>query len=122
MTVLVAERGFDIGQKVRELRRAQALTQEELGELANVHGTTISDLERGAGRASAKTTKRLARALGVEVRELTAGARELPPDEPGLTTENEAKIGQAKREKAERDEETRLQGEKNASDTGDRRA
>ncbi len=122
MTVLVAERGFDIGQRVRELRREQALTQEELGQIANVHGTTISDLERGAGRASAKTTKRLAKALGVEVRELTAGARELPPDEPGLTAENETKIEQARRVKAERDEETRSEGEKNASDTGDRRA
>lgn len=70
---MVAERGFDIGQKVRELRRAQALTQEELSDMSGVHGTTISDLERGAGRASARTTRRLAKALGVEVRELTSG-------------------------------------------------
>lgn len=70
--MLVAERGFDIGQRVRELRRERVLTQEELSAMSGVHATTISDLERGAGRASAQTTKRLARGLGVEVTELTA--------------------------------------------------
>ncbi len=120
--MLVVERGTEIGRKIAALRFEHALTKAGLAKLSGVNEITISNIERGKQQPSARSLRKIAAAFGVEVRELTTGARELPPDEPGLTTENETKIGQAKRQKAERDEETRLQGEKNASDTGDRRA
>ena len=64
------ERNHDIGKKLYELRFEQALTQEELGKKSGVHPVTISYLERGDRKASAKTTRRLAAGLGVEVSEL----------------------------------------------------
>ena len=79
--VTVAERGFEIGERVRELRRERALTQDELAGIANVHPITISELERGKRNASARTVKRLAEALGVDVRDLTSGPP--PPRYPG---------------------------------------
>lgn len=65
------ERGFEIGERLRELRRESALTQDELAEMSGVHKITISDIERGASRASAATLRKLARALEVDVREFT---------------------------------------------------
>jgi transcriptional regulator with XRE-family HTH domain len=81
--VKLAERGFAIGSRLREFRRAQALTQEELAEMSGVHSVTISNLEREpeTRRASARNVKRLAQALGVPIQELTdVGGR---PDLPG---------------------------------------
>ncbi len=77
--VLVTERGTDIGQKIAELRFEQALTQENLSELSGVNEITISNIERRKQRPSARTLRKLARAFGVEVRELTAsGGTHLP--------------------------------------------
>lgn len=73
MTVLMAERGSDVGSRLRELRGISAMTQEELGDAAGVHEVTISDIERGKRNASARTIRKLAKALGVEVRDLTQG-------------------------------------------------
>lgn len=70
----VAERGFDIGDKLREVRRISALTQEELADLSGVHAVTISDIERHKQKASAKTLKKLAAALDVDIKEFTNGA------------------------------------------------
>lgn len=71
--VPVAERGFEVGERIREMRRERALTQDELAEIANVHPVTISELERGKRSASARTVKRLAKAFCVDVRDLTSG-------------------------------------------------
>ncbi len=65
MVVMAATRGFDIGRRLRELRRERALTQKELSELSGVHPVTISDLEREQTNASAKNTRKLAAGLGV---------------------------------------------------------
>jgi transcriptional regulator with XRE-family HTH domain len=68
--VLATERNHDIGKRLYELRFEQALTQEELAQRAGVHAVTISDIERGDRKASAKTTRKLAAGLGVEVSDL----------------------------------------------------
>ena len=65
------ERGFQMGDRLRELRRERALTQDELSELSKVHKVTISDIERGATKAAPKTLRKLAAALEVDVREFT---------------------------------------------------
>lgn len=70
--MLVTERDFDIGERLYALRRERALTQDELAEEAQIHKVTISDIERGERKASARTLKKLARALGVEVKALTS--------------------------------------------------
>ena len=68
--MLVTEKNHDIGRKLYELRFERALTQGELAERAGLHAVTISDIERGDRKASAKTTRKLAAALGVEVSDL----------------------------------------------------
>jgi len=57
---------------LREKRTARGLTQRELGDLAHVDDSYISQLERDYKFPSARTIESLARALGVEVAELLA--------------------------------------------------
>ena len=52
---------------LRNLRRAQHLSQEELADLARLNQKQISDMERGRRRGRPGTWRRLAAALGVPV-------------------------------------------------------
>lgn len=56
--------------RLRNLRRLRALSQDELADAANVGRATISRLERGETNAHGRTLRRLAKALGVGVEEL----------------------------------------------------
>ena len=63
-----------VGEKVRRLRERAALSQEELGKAADVSPNTIWRIEKGLGGAPyGRTVRKLAAALGVDVRELTEG-------------------------------------------------
>lgn len=79
--MLALEQEVQIGQRIRDLREARAITQVELHELAEVDAITISNIERGKQKPSARTLRKLARALGVEVMELTSGT--YSPSLPG---------------------------------------
>jgi transcriptional regulator with XRE-family HTH domain len=57
-------------ERLKELRRLRALSQEELAERSGVGRNTISRIERGETGAHGRTLRRLARALGVDVAEL----------------------------------------------------
>jgi CheY-like chemotaxis protein/DNA-binding XRE family transcriptional regulator len=52
---------------VRRWRNHRGLTQEELAELADLHRTYISDVERGARNLSLESIDKLARALGISL-------------------------------------------------------
>lgn len=53
-------------QRLRKVRRAKDLTQQELGRLAGINYTTISRIESGeAKQVYAETVRDLARALQV---------------------------------------------------------
>jgi transcriptional regulator with XRE-family HTH domain len=80
--VLALEQEVLIGQRIATLRFERALTQTELSELAGVNEITISNVERGKQRPSARTLRKLAKAFGMEVRELTAGTT-FKPQLPG---------------------------------------
>lgn len=54
----------------RKLRRARALSQQELSRMSGISQDTISDLERDKREAQPRTIRRLARALKVEPEEL----------------------------------------------------
>lgn len=52
-------------KNVRRLRRAQDISQEAFADLAEVHRTYVSDVERGKRNPSITVVERFARALGV---------------------------------------------------------
>ena len=57
-----------MGYKIKEIREAQKMTQEELAEKSGVSRGTISALENGIVRnTTSKTLLRLALALGTSV-------------------------------------------------------
>ena len=58
------------GQKLRAIRQTQSISQEKLAELAGLHRTYVSSVERGERNISLLNIERLAKALGVEMAEL----------------------------------------------------
>jgi len=85
----VSERSFR--ELLREYRRAQGLTQQELAERAGVSARSVSDLERGLKlRPHRHTVELLANALGLDPparRELESSIRRTRGD-PGVATES----------------------------------
>lgn len=61
------------GQRVRALRAAAGLTQEELGTAAGLHRTYIGGVERGERNVSLMNILRLADGLQVDPGELVTG-------------------------------------------------
>ena len=59
-----------LGLKVKILRERKNLSQEQLGELSNLHRTYIGHIERAEKNATLITIAKLASALEVEPKEL----------------------------------------------------
>jgi transcriptional regulator with XRE-family HTH domain len=55
------------GQKVREERLKQGLSQEQLAERAGLHRTYIGMVERAEKNVTLETIERIANALGVTI-------------------------------------------------------
>ena len=64
------------GVRIRKLRSDKGISQEALAELAGLHRTYISSVERGERNVTLTTIERLASALGVPMVEL------IPSDSP----------------------------------------
>lgn len=60
-----------IGDRLKALRIEQALTQEELADIAGVAPNTVARLERNETEPHMSTARKLAEALGVHPRQLT---------------------------------------------------
>jgi len=58
------------GEKIRELRRAQGLSQEELAFRAGVHRNYLGGIERGERNPALENIVALAKALAVDPSEL----------------------------------------------------
>lgn len=58
-----------LGERIEELRRKKGLTQEELSEKAGLHRAYFWDVENGRN-ISIRTGYKIARALGVKVKDL----------------------------------------------------
>lgn len=56
--------------RLREVRTSQGLSQEKLAELASLHRTYVSLVERGERNITIDNMEKLALALGVPLREL----------------------------------------------------
>jgi transcriptional regulator with XRE-family HTH domain len=61
---------YRFGERVRELRRAKNLSQEELAFRAGIHRNYLGGIERGERNPSLKNISAIARALGVDILEL----------------------------------------------------
>ena len=61
------------GDRIRSLRNQAGISQEKLAELAEMHRTYVSGIERGERNVSLMNITRLARALGVSVSKLMEG-------------------------------------------------
>ncbi|MFC1708291.1 helix-turn-helix domain-containing protein [Planctomycetota bacterium] len=78
-----------IGEKIRELRRQQRLTQDELGELIRIHGRHISRYENGRANPSQPTLERIAQTFDVPLQALLVDDEPLPPPRPPLPRDPE---------------------------------
>ena len=58
------------GQRLREVRKAQRVSQERLADLAGLHRTYISSVERGERNVTIETVQKLANSLNVTMAEL----------------------------------------------------
>ena len=59
-----------LGLRVQRLRQAQALSQEELADRADVHRTYVSGVERGVRNPTVTVLEKLANGLGIGLAEL----------------------------------------------------
>jgi len=66
-----------VAARMRESRRAQGLSQEELADRAGSHRTYIGMLERGEGNPSLSVLTSIAEALDIEVAELVTAGRKV---------------------------------------------
>lgn len=71
-----------MGARVRQLRHARKLTQEQLAERAGLSDKFLGELERGRGNPTLTTLAALSDALGVRLVDLLA----LEMDRPRLTS------------------------------------
>ena len=58
------------GKRVRELRLEKKLSQEELADLADLHFTYVSSVERGERNISIENIAKLAKALECQLKDL----------------------------------------------------
>lgn len=66
-----ASRAF--GERMRELRAREGISQDGLAHASGIHSTSIGRLERGGREPRLTTILRLAQGLGVEPGELVDG-------------------------------------------------
>lgn len=57
------------GEKLKDFRKKQGLSQEELGFKSSLHRTYISEVERGRRNISIVNIAKIAKALGLKVKE-----------------------------------------------------
>jgi len=61
-----------LGASVRAIRTSRSLSQEDVADLAGLHVTYISGIERGLRNVGFENLDRVARGLGVDLPTLTA--------------------------------------------------
>jgi transcriptional regulator with XRE-family HTH domain len=59
-----------LGHEIRRIREEKRLSQEQLAELADLHRTYISSVERGRRNLSIQNLYKIAKALGVSMQDI----------------------------------------------------
>jgi len=62
-----------IGETIRKFRKRAGLTQEKLAEKAELHPVYVGEIERGEQTVSIYALMKMAKVLGVRVRDLVSG-------------------------------------------------
>lgn len=62
-----AQRDYELGRRLRELREAAGVTQVELARRVGTGQSTIARIEAGGGTPKLDTLERIATALGAEL-------------------------------------------------------
>lgn len=58
-----------IGDRIKELRKAQGISQEKLAEIADLDRTYVSGVERGKRNASIGSLEKIIHALGCSLQD-----------------------------------------------------
>jgi len=61
---------IQFGKRIRDERTKRNISQERLGELAKVHRTYVGMIERGEKNITLTNIEKLAKALGLEIKNL----------------------------------------------------
>lgn len=80
-----------VGARLRQLRLARRLTQEQLAERAGLSDKFLGELERGRGNPTLTTLAALSDALGVRLVDLLA----VETDRPRLTSRQATQVREA---------------------------
>lgn len=75
----MSERHSHLGEAVREFRLKRRLSQEELGNMADLHRNYIGAIERGEINATFSTMLKVVHGLGMTLSELVLWAEEEAP-------------------------------------------
>ncbi len=68
--IKVTKQDYRLGRRIRKVRREKEFTQEGLAEKVGVSTTYIGYVETGYRRPNLKMVYRIARALGVKVKDI----------------------------------------------------
>ncbi len=77
-----------LGNRIRLLRKAKNLSQEQFAELASLHPTYMGDIERGQVNASLCCYAGIAKALNISLSELV----EFPADMKDMKVQDEMMV------------------------------
>lgn len=69
-----------LGDRIRARRDRLGLSQDQFAEKARIHRTYVASIEVGRRNPTLRTLARLARALEVDLGELTKGLQDLDED------------------------------------------
>lgn len=69
-TKRIIKQDYRLGRTIRKVRRQKGITQEQLAETVGVSTTWIGYIETGYRRPNLKMIYKIARALGVKVKDI----------------------------------------------------
>lgn len=81
-----------LGKRIRELRKQQSISQEELGFKAGISAAHLGQIERALKNPTIETVDRIAAALGVSLGELFSEETVAPPKSQPTIAKIEAQL------------------------------
>lgn len=98
---------YDTGERIRELRKARGLNQDQLAELSSLNRVTIAKYESGRVEPGAQALARIADALEVST-DVLLGRADEPPERPEPPRSPEINIVSAAMEKMNQEQKDQV--------------